>query len=151
MKISVAEGLEALSKGGFWKSIELPREDGVGKRPSFPVEPGEFVLGLTYETITVPRNLIGLVEGRSTYARVGLSMHQTAPWIQPGWRGPIVLEIMNNGPNTIDLTPLVDRPCQLTFLRLSTELPSGLAYGTRPGDVYQNQKHPLVQKKPAPG
>jgi deoxycytidine triphosphate deaminase len=52
---------------------------------SFELAPGAFVLALTYESITVPKKLIALVEGRSTYARVGLSMHQTAPWIQPGF------------------------------------------------------------------
>src|SRR5262249_43144926 len=51
--------------------------------------PGQFVLALTYESIKIPKHLIALVEGRSTYARLGLSMHQTAPWIQPGWSGPI--------------------------------------------------------------
>ena len=70
-------------------------------------------------------------------------MHQTAPWIQPGWSGPIVLEIMNNGPLTVELTPMIDRPCQLTFFRLSSELPEGLAYGSRQMDRYQDQTHPL--------
>jgi len=71
-------------------------------------------------------------------------MHQTAPWIQPGWRGPIVLEIMNNGPLTIELTPYFDRPCQLSFLRLSSPVPEGAEYGSPLADRYQNQKHPLA-------
>src|SRR5262249_10237295 len=79
----------------------------------------------------------------STYARVGLSMHQTAPWIQPGWKGPIVLEMMNDGPLDIELTPLIDRPCQLTFLKLNKALPKKLAYGSKAVDSYQGQSHPL--------
>ena len=145
MKISVAEGLAGIASAGFWKTITLKERNEVGKRESFPLSPDEFVLGFTHEKIHVPRNLIALVEGRSTYARVGLSMHQTAPWIQPGWSGRIVLEIMNNGPNTVELTPLIDRPCQLTFFELSSELPEKLAYGARPSDVYKDQEHPLKQ------
>jgi hypothetical protein len=69
----------------LWATKELREKDEFGKRETFTLGPGEFVLALTYESIKVPKNLIALVEGRSTYARMGLSMHQTAPWIQPGW------------------------------------------------------------------
>ena len=144
VSFSIARGLGALGGLNIWNMKDLKPEDELGKKEVFKLEPGEFVLALTYETVRVPRNLIGVVEGRSTYARAGLSMHQTAPWIQPGWSGPIVLEIMNNGPLTIELTPVMDRPCQLSFLRLSSALPQGLEYGSRPGDRYQGQKHPLV-------
>ena len=73
-------------------------------------------------------------------------MHQTAPWIQPGWSGPIILELMNNGPLTIKLTPTKDRPCQLTFFKLTSEVPEEHAYGAKPRDTYQDQKHPLKHK-----
>lgn len=143
MKISVAEGLDAVAKAGFWKTMDLAEFNELGKRNTCSVSPGEFILAFTRESVAVPRDLIALVEGRSTYARVGLSMHQTAPWIQPGWSGPIVLEIMNNGPLTVELTPMIDRPCQLTFFRLSSELPEALAYGSREMDRYRDQTHPL--------
>jgi dCTP deaminase len=141
--VSVADGLGGLGKSGFFVTKELKTNDEFGDPESFILKPGDFVLGLTYESIKVPKNMIALVEGRSTYARVGLSMHQTAPWIQPGWSGPIVLEIMNSGPLDIKLTPLVDRPCQVTFFELKTELPPEMAYGARATDTYQDQKHPL--------
>ncbi len=148
--ISVAKGLGALSGAGFWDTRTLNEHDALGKRESFFIEPGEFVLAMTYERISVPEDLIAIVEGRSTYARVGLSMHQTAPWIQPGWNArPIVLEILNIGPNTIQLTPLTDRPCQLSFFTLSTGLCAGMTYGSRSSDAYVSQEHPLdVKKKP---
>ena len=114
-----------------------------GNPEFYDLEPGGFVLAMTHESVTVPSDMIALVEGRSTYARMGLSMHQTAPWIQPGWTGRIVLEIRNAGPLTIRLTPLVDRPCQLTFFRLTSPVPEGQLYGTRPSEFYANQKHPL--------
>jgi dCTP deaminase len=141
--ISVADGLGALGRSGFFTTKELKPKDEFGDPESFVLHPGGFILAMTYESIKVPTNMIALIEGRSTYARVGLSMHQTAPWIQPGWSGPVILEMMNNGPLDIKLTPLIDRPCQLTFFELKTELPSELAYGTRDSDAYQNQEHPL--------
>ena len=97
----------------------------------------------------MPLDMIAMVEGRSTYARVGLSMHQTAPWIQPAFEGQITLEIMNNGPLQIELTPLRDRPCQLTFFQLRSPVHKKKGYGTRESDVYQGQKHPFrrIQKQ----
>ncbi len=147
VKVSVARGLDELGRLGFWKTITLKEKNEMGQRNSFLLEPQQLVLGMTYESVSVPLDLIGLVEGRTTYARVGLSMHQTAPWIQPGWNGPIVLEIINSGPLQIELTPLIDRPCQLSFLKLDKILPKNLGYGARETDVYQGQKHPFKLKK----
>lgn len=143
VKVSVADGLKTLGAADFWQTQELKEKDDLGKVETYTVEPGEFVLAMTHERVTVPRDMIARIEGRSTYARVGLSMHQTAPWIQPGWDGKIILEIMNNGPLKIELTPLKDRPCQLTFFTLSSPVPEGEEYGTRETDVYQRQTHPL--------
>jgi dCTP deaminase len=146
--VSVAAGLGALSNSGFWDTVNLSEFDVHGHRESFFLHPGELILAMTHEKITVPDDMIAIVEGRSTYARVGLSMHQTAPWIQPGWPGKaIVLEIFNNGPLTIQLTPLIDRPCQLSFLPLSKSLPAALTYGAKASDAFAGQEHPLDIKK----
>lgn len=144
--ISVAAGIGSVGSLNLWDEKVLKELDELGARESYKLRPGKFVLALTHETIKVPRNLIARVEGRSTYARFGLSMHQTAPWVQPGFSGPLVLEIANLGSLTIELTPLVDRPCQLTFFKLATPVPEELAYGSRPTDLYQDQDHPLIQK-----
>jgi dCTP deaminase len=137
--LSVAQGLSTLGDLNLWQTEE---------RDSYDLEPGKLVLALTHEAVTVPKNLIARVEGRSTYARVGLSMHHTAPWIQPGWKeSPIVLEISNHGPIPIKLTPLIDRPCQLTFFELKSALAAKQAYGSRKSDTYQGQKHPLKHAK----
>jgi dCTP deaminase len=143
LTLSVADGLSTLGGAQLWDTQELKERDSFGKPERFILEPNEFILALTYETVQVPNNLIALVEGRSTYARMGISMHQTAPWIQPGWSGRIVLEIRNAGPLHIALTPLVDRPCQITFFELKSAVPTNALYGTRPSDRYQNQEHPL--------
>lgn len=147
LTVSVAAGLAALGRSGFFTTKQLKEKDEFGDPEKFVLHPGQFILAMTYESIKVPRNMIALIEGRSTYARVGLSMHQTAPWIQPGWSGPIILEMMNHGPLDITLTPLVDRPCQLTFFELKTELPGDMAYGARASDAYKDQTHPLVHGK----
>jgi dCTP deaminase len=147
--VSVAQGISSVGTLGLWDEKILKETDELGVQESYELKPGKFVLALTHESIRVPRNLIARVEGRSTYARMGLSMHQTAPWVQPGFSGPLVLEIANLGSFTIKLTPLVDRPCQLTFFKLMTPVPEELAYGSRPTDMYQDQSHPLVHKPQA--
>lgn len=146
LSVSVAKGLKTIGNLGIWATKVLKDRDELGHQEVFKLEPGKLVLALTLESVSIPKDMIALIEGRSTYARVGLSMHQTAPWIQPGWSGQIVLEIMNHGPLTIELTPGVDRPCQLTFFRLTSEVPDEFAYGSRVGDRYKDQKHPLVHE-----
>lgn len=126
---------------GRRKSLKL--EDDFGKAETYTIDPGEFILAQTYERIWVPRHLIGAVEGRSSYARAGLSMHLTAPRLQPGWNGLLTLEIFNSGPLSIELTPTADKPCQLTFFRLTSEVPEDIAYGTRPTDTFQGQTSPI--------
>ena len=143
----MADGIGALAETGLYDEVVLPHTDQMGKRVQYILDPGEFVLALTYERIWMPRHLIGMVEGRSTYARAGLSMHQTAPWIQPGWNGQITLEIRNSGANRIALTPVTELPCQLTFLRLTSEVPEKMGYGSRSGDVFQNQTSALPTTK----
>lgn len=138
----MVEGIGSLAETGLWDEVVL-EIDKMGKKPHFDLEPGEFVLALTHEHVWIPRHLIAMIEGRSTYARAGLSMHQTAPWIQPGWDGQITLEIRNSGNNRISLTPLDDMPCQLTFLQLTSKVPAKDAYGSRETDVYQNQRSAL--------
>jgi dCTP deaminase len=72
----------------------------------YPLSPGEFVLAHTLESVTVPQKLGLLIEGRSTLARVGLTVVQTAMIVDPGHRArSITLELANNGPNTILLYP----------------------------------------------
>ena len=148
LKVSLAQGIGSIADAGLWKEKTLKQQDELGKKETFSLESGEFVLAQTYEHVWIPRNLIAMVEGRSSYARAGLSMHQTAPWIQPGWNGLITLEIRNSGPLTIELAPMEDMPCQLTFFQLTSELSEALAYGSRPTDVFQGQSGaiPTVRK-----
>ncbi len=146
--VSVADGLDPVIQAKLWNTKELPQSHELDEEvETFTLHPGRFVLAMTYEHVTVPNDLIARIEGRSTYARVGLSVHQTAPWLQPGWKGHITLEIMNNGPLPIILTPLKDRPCQITFSRLSSPVSEDQAYGKGKSDNYQGQIHPIDRSR----
>ena len=145
-RFSLNKGFSEISALGLWSEKVLRPVDEHGKPESYPLDPDEFVLAQVYEKIWMPNHLIALVEGRSSYARVGISIHQTAPWIQPGWSGHITLEL-RNGPLNISLTPAEDMPCQLTFFQLTSALPDALAYGARPTDMFQGQDSPLPTRK----
>lgn len=80
------------------------------------MKPGELVLGITKETITLSANICGWLNSRSRFARLGLMVHITAPFIQPGESGKQVLEIYNAGPNNLELIP-GQRLCQLILER----------------------------------
>ena len=72
---------------------------------AFFLHPGELVLGVTHESITVPEDLVGWLDGRSSLARLGLMVHVTAHRIDPGWQGQIVLEFFNGGKLPLALRP----------------------------------------------
>ena len=150
IRISLAEGIGAVADAQLWNEDDLEEPDRFGNQRCYTIQPGEFILARTHEEVCVPRHLIARVEGRSSYARMGLSMHQTAPWIQPGWQGRIILELMNSGSFPIDLTPIKDRPCQITFFVLSSAVPEELAYGAKPKDGFQRQERPFPAAAPAP-
>jgi dCTP deaminase len=71
----------------------------------YVIKPGELVLGITKEKITLPPNICGWLNSRSSYARIGLMSHITAPFIAPGVANHQVLEIFNCGKNSIMLKP----------------------------------------------
>lgn len=71
----------------------------------FFIHPGEFALAVTEESVTLPANIVGWLDGRSSLARLGLMVHVTAHRIDPGWSGQIVLEFYNNGKLPLALRP----------------------------------------------
>ena len=85
---------------------------------NYPLQPNEFVLGVTEEFIHVPDNLTVMLAGKSTLARMGLQIHITAGWVDPGYRGKLTLEIVNNSSNILQLHPgmLIG---QLVFLEMA--------------------------------
>ncbi|UDG80785.1 dCTP deaminase [Candidatus Hartigia pinicola] len=109
----------------------------LNKDESFFLHPGELALAVTLESITLPDNLVGWLDGRSSLARLGLMVHVTAHRIDPGWCGKLVLEFYNSGK-----LPLALRP-GMVIGALSFELLSGSAdrpYNNRQNAKYQNQQ-----------
>uniref|UniRef100_A0A1A9Z0V5 Uncharacterized protein n=1 Tax=Glossina pallidipes TaxID=7398 RepID=A0A1A9Z0V5_GLOPL len=77
----------------------------IGEKEIFFLHPKELVLALTVEYLTLPNNLVGWLDGRSSLARLGLMVHATSHRIDPGWSGNIVLEFYNSGKLPIALRP----------------------------------------------
>lgn len=83
--------------------------------------PGAFVLALTKERLTLPHNICGFISGRTRFARVGLFVHASADFMQPGIdKVPQVLELFNASSNTLVLHP-GDKVCQVMFARMEGE------------------------------
>jgi len=82
----------------------------------YVIKPGELVLGMTLERITLPEDIAGWLSSRSRFARLGLMVHISAPFMQPGISNNQVLEIFNTGPNFLKLVP-GERICQFVFER----------------------------------
>ena len=86
----------------------------------FVLEPGCTIHGITRERITLPPNLCGLLEGRSRFARLGLMIHVTSAFVQPGVSNRQVLEMSNVSKRSLRIHPGV-RLCQLVLLRTEGE------------------------------
>lgn len=87
IQISVAKGLTGLGRAGFWDTKTLGEHDQLGNREHQILGRDQFVLAMTHERVVVPRNMIALVEGRSTYARVGLSCTKQPHGFSPAGTG----------------------------------------------------------------
>ncbi len=105
----------------------------------FIVQPGEFILGVTQEKITVPDDLVVRVEGRSSLGRLGIIVHSTAGFVDPGFSGTITLEISNLNRLPVALYPGM-RVCQLAFETMSS--PAETPYNLKPFSKYQGQVLP---------
>jgi dCTP deaminase len=101
-----------------WNQMFTRRVD-VGKNDAYELAPGKYIIGYTYEAVHVPSNLAARVEGKSGLARLGLTIHNTAPHIGPGFKAHIALEIFNHSPATIVLRPRQLAICQIFFEKLS--------------------------------
>ena len=110
----------------------------------FVLHPGEFVLGSTLELCTLPEDLAGRLEGKSSLGRLGLLTHSTAGFIDPGFSGHITLELSNVANLPITLWPGM-KIGQLCILRLTS--PAEHPYGSaRAGSKYQGQRGPTPSR-----
>ncbi|MDG2953024.1 dCTP deaminase [Exercitatus varius] len=110
---------------------------------AFFLHPGVLALATTLESVKLPDNIIGWLDGRSSLARLGLMVHVTAHRIDPGWEGKIVLEFYNSGK-----LPLALRP-NMIIGALSFEVLSGPAarpYNSRQDAKYKNQQSAVASR-----
>lgn len=126
----------------IWDSPAIDLWDRI-EADSYVLEPNRFVLAQTLEEVTIPDNLAGLIEGRSGCARLGVSIHLTAPKIDPGFSGHITLEITNHGELPITLRAGQDEIAQLMLLRLTRPMKKSDLYGMRTSDIFQHQSAPI--------
>lgn len=105
---------------------EYMESSTVPEGEAFIIHPNEFALATTQEYVKVPDDLVARVEGRSSMGRLGVTMHVTAGYVDPGFEGRITLEISNIGAMPVALYP-GQRVCQLVFETMTT--PAELPYG----------------------
>ncbi|MGL6298393.1 MAG: dCTP deaminase [Methanobacteriaceae archaeon] len=112
----------------------------IGDGDAFIIHPGEFALATTNEVVKLPNDLVARVEGRSSMGRLGITMHVTAGFIDPGFHGKITLEISNIGKMPVALYP-GQRVCQIVFETMTS--PSEVPYGhPSRGSKYMGQTRP---------
>ena len=131
--IDVKEGLEDLTQ-----MVEIQDES------PFILHPGEFVLGSTLENIELPDDLVARLEGKSSLGRIGLVIHSTAGFVDPGWKGHLTLELSNLARLPITLYKGM-KIGQISYLKLTT--PADRLYGSESlGSKYQGQTVPTASR-----
>jgi dCTP deaminase len=115
----------------------------IADEDSFFLHPGELAIAVTHESITLPDNIVGWLDGRSSLARLGLMVHVTAHRIDPGWSGQIVLEFFNSGKLPLALKP------KMKIGAISFEMLSGPAekpYNARVDAKYKDQTGAIASR-----
>ena len=116
----------------------------VNEDEPFILHPNEFVLGQTREWVELPNDLVAILEGKSSLGRLGLLIHSTAGYVDPGWQGNLTLELSNVSKLPIALYYNM-RIGQLSFLEMSS--PVDRPYGSAGlGSKYQGQAEPTASK-----
>jgi dCTP deaminase len=123
---------------------DLTRGVEVAPDEPFILHPGEFVLGSTFELVTLPDDIAARLEGKSSLGRLGLLTHSTAGFVDPGFSGHVTLELSNVATLPIKLWPGM-KIGQLCFFRLTS--PSEHPYGSdKYGSRYQGQRGPTASR-----
>ncbi|MCW8833343.1 MAG: dCTP deaminase [Colwellia sp.] len=110
---------------------------------AFFLHPGELALAVTYESVTLPANIVGWLDGRSSLARLGLMVHVTAHRIDPGWSGQIVLEFYNSGKLPLALRPKM-KIAALNFETMSSS--AARPYNKRDDAKYKGQRGAVASR-----
>jgi len=132
-----AREIDVRNKQDVSRVVEI--EDG-----GFVLHPGEFILGSTVESFAIPRDLAGKLEGKSSLARLGLVIHATAGYVDPGFRGELTFEMSNLSRLPIRLYAKM-KVAQICFVKMSS--PVKIPYGDkRLGSKYFGQRGPTASK-----
>jgi dCTP deaminase len=110
---------------------------------AFTLHPGDFALGSTLETVSIPADLVGQVDGRSSIGRLAVVVHATAGLIDPGFSGQITLELSNIGRIAVRLYPGM-RIAQIILQQMTS--PAERPYGQERGSSYNAQSGPQVSR-----
>lgn len=119
------------------KEIRIPSDE------PFIIQPGDFVLATTIETLEIANDLLGRIEGRSSLGRLGIIVHGTASIFDPGWVGKVTMELGNLGNMPVALYPGM-RVCAFTFEELKS--PTSKPYSQKKGAKYAGQKGPEASR-----
>lgn len=129
--------------------VKKPMEDltemvEVAGDEAFILHPGEFVLGSTAEYVKLPNDLVARLEGKSSLGRLGLLIHSTAGYVDPGFEGHLTLELSNVANLPITIYPDM-KIGQISFFQLTSEAEN--PYGsTKVGSKYQGQRGPTPSR-----
>ncbi|KFZ31932.1 deoxycytidine triphosphate deaminase [Pseudidiomarina salinarum] len=115
----------------------------LSQEQAFFIHPGEFALAVTHEAVTLPDDMVGWLDGRSSLARLGLMVHVTAHRIDPGWSGQVVLEFFNSGKLPLALRPLM-KIGALSFEQLDEAC--ARPYSKRDDAKYKNQRGAVASR-----
>ena len=116
----------------------------VSDEEPFILHPGEFVLGSTFERVRLGNDVVARLEGKSSLGRIGLLIHSTAGFVDPGFDGYLTLELSNVANLPIAIYPRM-KIGQISFYQLSTE--ADHPYGTdAAGSKYQGQRGPTASR-----
>lgn len=122
---------------------ELMDEIQVSEGGPFILQPGAFALAVTKEEFSLPADIMGRLDGRSSLGRLGIVVHSTAARFDPGWSGKAVMELGNLGPSPVILYEGM-RICALTFETLTS--PAEESYSKSDKRKYNNQESPQASK-----
>ncbi len=122
---------------------DLMRTITVAPGEPFVLQPHEFALAITEETLELDDDVLGRLEGRSSLGRIGIIVHGTAGLFDPGWTGKATLELSNLGRMPVALYPGM-RICSFTFEQLSSRVE--VPYRKKAGNKYAGQDRPVASR-----
>lgn len=136
-RFSYIDPRQPQSIGEAMRTIEIQEGD------AFMMQPGEFALASTMESLELPDDLLARLEGRSSIARLGITVHSTAAVFEPGWSGTATMELSNLGRMAVALYPGM-RICSFTFQQLLN--PAQVPYSRKANAKYAGQLNPRASR-----